>query len=716
MAIDLLVGALLLCSASVNLLALGAFWVTPSLRNGLANRFVVNLLIVNLVCCVVLAPSLLLNSITFDGAVVAPPPTEVTFSTPTTSHDLIIPSSYVRFAANDTDCVRYNNCTVMAATDEIQSEYIRDKYRFTQIRCWGLDFAAAVGALSVLLVVGDTWCAVTDPLRYHTRLSDKKAWIFVFLAWAIGIMFGVASAFRSDQTNLMNEPDDVYNAVFSYSYFTFAILLPFLMVCTMYWRIYNEARESGQRMRQNGSSPLLQSALNLAQVSAATAHTQVQQDKLQILNTGGILTGGLSNNLEDKVSSENVNIINVSCSNINNSDESEKEEAIVEPLIPKEMMNNNQNNDRVLTMNNYNSSSHFSERRASDSQQEQRNFHLSLDNKPFFKSDDNQNNILLTLTTSASTEQIRRNFSAKQLVIESLDARTEMRHATSTPNLHKLDKYDLHPRLVLPLPTVNVPPKALSYMTSIRHRLSNASSLFKYREESRAARISILVVVMFLVSYLPYGILVLMQGHNGFLEASDQSLLAIFAVVLANLSSPFIFAYRNKRVRRGIFRLLGVDKQKAQDRFQKFQNSTIRRKTSNFTNINRSTSRASTYSAASCKYLTVAPHATQVTLNGSYIVEIDKLSPCFEERSSYAGSPIMPSPVSIAPVHSPYKQTTVSLGNSLPQDEYKIKKSILKRVCDTSKMWGCNCVDNSSITKNNNNNIKKLNIKQPTPV
>lgn len=708
MAIDLLVGALLLCSASVNLLALGAFWVTPSLRNGLANRFVVNLLVVNLVCCVVLAPSLLLNSITFDAV---SPPITATLPTSTTT-DLIVPSSYVRYN-NDTDCVKFNNCSAPVATDEIQSEYIRDKYRFTQIRCWGLDFAAAVGALSVLLVVGDTWCAVTDPLRYHTRLSDKKAWIFVFLAWAIGIMFGVASAFRSDQTNLMDEPDDVYNAIFSYTYFTFAILLPFVMVCTMYWRIYSEARESGQRMRQNGSSPLLQSALNLAQVSAATAHTQVQQDKIQILNTGGI-TGALSNNLDDnKVSSENVNN-NVSSCNINNSDESEKEEAVVEPLIPKNHNNNNQNNDRVRINNNYNlnNTCQLNERRASDSQQqqEQRNFHLSLDNKPFFKSDDNQNNILLTLTTSTSTEQIRRNFSAKQLVIESLDTRSEMRHATSTPNLHKLDKYDLHPRLVLPLPTVNVPPKALSYMTSIRHRLSNASSLFKYREESRAARISILVVVMFLVSYLPYGILVLMQGHNDFLEASDQSLLAIFAVVLANLSSPFIFAYRNKRVRRGIFRLLGVDKQKAQDRFQKFQNSTIRRKTSNFTNINRSTSRASTYSAASCKYLTVAPHATAVTLNGSYIVEIDKLSPCFEERSSYTASP-MPSPVSIAPVHSPYKQTTINL--TAPLDECKInKKSILKRVCDTSKMWGCNCVDNSSISKSN----KKLNIKQPTPV
>ena len=119
---------------------------------------------------------------------------------------------------------------------------------------------------------------------------------------------------------------------------------------------------------------------------------------------------------------------------------------------------------------------------------------------------------------------------------------------------------------------MHVPPKALSYMTSIRHRLSNASSLFKYREESRAARISILVIIMFLVSYLPYGILVLMQGHVDLIIVSDQALLAIFTVVIANLSSPFIFAYRNKRVRRGVKRLLGIDK-KTNERLQKLTTS-----------------------------------------------------------------------------------------------------------------------------------------------
>lgn len=57
MPIDYLIGALIAAATVVNALALGAFWITPGLRTT-ANRFVINLLIVNLVGCVALTPSL----------------------------------------------------------------------------------------------------------------------------------------------------------------------------------------------------------------------------------------------------------------------------------------------------------------------------------------------------------------------------------------------------------------------------------------------------------------------------------------------------------------------------------------------------------------------------------------------------------------------------------------------------------------------------------
>lgn len=60
MAIDYIIGGLMLSSAAVNVLALGAFWISPGLRTT-ANRFVINLLVVNVVACIALVPALWLN-------------------------------------------------------------------------------------------------------------------------------------------------------------------------------------------------------------------------------------------------------------------------------------------------------------------------------------------------------------------------------------------------------------------------------------------------------------------------------------------------------------------------------------------------------------------------------------------------------------------------------------------------------------------------------
>ncbi|KXJ70599.1 hypothetical protein RP20_CCG023002 [Aedes albopictus] len=635
LAVDCLVGGLLLCSIGVNILALGAFWVTPSLRTT-ANRFVINLLIVNLVCCIILGPSLLLNAFTSKttastaqpSTVVVLAATTVSTSTTnataaTTSGNTGLPYATVVNATasdgssvnNQTDrIVKCLNATTTTTTIECDTILIRSgvniedvlhvktvrddvidlKLTLTKIRCWGLDLAVALGALSVLLVVGDTWCAITDPLRYHSRISELKAWAFIATTWLLGIAFGIASGFRGDQKNItlfnnritsaeaaaalesshlnnknltavhhdnglinhLNISEDLYNTIFSYTYFVIVILLPFALVCGMYWRIFSEARESGQRMRQNGSSPLLQSALNLAAVSAQKqAEKQAEQLRQQSDRDG---CDGLTMKIDKQIHYEDETI-------------------------------------------------------------------------------------------------------------------TEFDHIG---NHH-----------ILSLPAVHVPPKALSYMTSIRHRLSNASSLFKYREESRAARISILVIIMFLVSYLPYGVLVLMQGHVDLVLVSDQALLAIFTVVIANLSSPFIFAYRNKRVRRGVKRLLGIDK-KTNERLQKLTSSNTHFNNNNY-NANISFHQATpngtgagtgpdgadsfggqhhkshkvriaslSRSNSSCKYLT-PNHAAAVAVANGFIVEFERY----------------------------------------PSDELNSlciqKKSILKRVCDSSRKWGCNFATNS---------------------
>ncbi|KXJ73670.1 hypothetical protein RP20_CCG015280 [Aedes albopictus] len=758
LAVDCLVGGLLLCSIGVNILALGAFWVTPSLRTT-ANRFVINLLIVNLVCCIILGPSLLLNAFTSKttastaqpSTVVVLAATTVSTSTTnataaTTSGNTGLPYATVVNATasdgssvnNQTDrIVKCLNATTTTTTIECDTILIRSgvniedvlhvktvrddvidlKLTLTKIRCWGLDLAVALGALSVLLVVGDTWCAITDPLRYHSRISELKAWAFIATTWLLGIAFGIASGFRGDQKNItlfnnritsaeaaaalesshlnnknltavhhdnglinhLNISEDLYNTIFSYTYFVIVILLPFALVCGMYWRIFSEARESGQRMRQNGSSPLLQSALNLAAVSAQKqAEKQAEQLRQQSDRDG---CDGLTMKIDKQIHYEDETI---TVNSIQQNSSIKPKDVCLKPLLSPTPTPTHQckeiSEEKPAIVQIANSATAVELLSAPISRP-----------KPSMKQDRNHN-IMLTPPTEPQGK-IRRNHSAGRLVSfseQNQEIRPGLRQVHSTPNFQKLasQEFDhIGNHHILSLPAVHVPPKALSYMTSIRHRLSNASSLFKYREESRAARISILVIIMFLVSYLPYGVLVLMQGHVDLVLVSDQALLAIFTVVIANLSSPFIFAYRNKRVRRGVKRLLGIDK-KTNERLQKLTSSNTHFNNNNY-NANISFHQATpngtgagigpdgadsfggqhhkshkvriaslSRSNSSCKYLT-PNHAAAVAVANGFIVEFERY----------------------------------------PSDELNSlciqKKSILKRVCDSSRKWGCNFATNS---------------------
>lgn len=594
MALDILIGTILFISALVNVLALAAFWATPSLRTT-SNRFVINLLLANLIACIILAPTFFLNALN-DDVGIETDQTKTKTTTTTIIQNITECGNSSCFSEQEISIISEIEQETLEEADEEFIVNFMKKTDFNKIRCWGLDVAAAIGSLSVLLVVGDTWCAVTDPLRYHSRISSLKAWGFIAAIWFLGIIFGIGSAFRINKqyffdgnSSIINEiPEELYNQIYSTTYFIIIILIPFGLVCCMYWRIFAEARDNGLRMRQNGSSPLLQSSLNLT-------HSGVQQQYIQQQQQQSTNNGGLTMNIDKQYILE-------SCTR---------------PLLfatPTRLSNPNQ---------------------------------LEI---PKLQSDRNQN-ILLTISETNHNKEIRRNHSARHLFL--LDSptgelNTDLRHVQSTPDLNKkIQSLDVNSGPIQPLPSIHVPPKALSYMTSIRHRLSNASSLFKYREESRAARISILVVIMFLLSYLPYGILIILQERLIHLTPSTQALISIFTVLLANLSSPFIFAYRNKRVLRAIKRILGLNHNKTNERFEKNRSGTCR---TTIAKVKRSVSKASTYSVNSNRYLT--PNCANSNFKNTFILEIEK---CTDDESSFEES----------------------------------SKSFLKRICDTSRKWDC---------------------------
>lgn len=677
---DIFVGALLVFSGCINLLAIGAFWVTPSLRTT-ANRFVVNLLVVNFISCLILSPFAF----------------SVNESSPTTTPDAVQNASF-----NDNRNLTKADNNFTAALN--QTSIIEDGYSARKIenflmikyQSWSLDLVVALSVLSVLLVVMDTFIAVTDPLRYHSRISDLKAWFLIAFCWVFGISFGIASALRKHEeefflsSNLEKLVDNnVYNTMFLLTYFLAIIIIPFLLVILMYWRIYSEARESGQRMRQNGSSPLLQSALNLA--ATATAHQQqstiLTNPQCLLLVTSSPQTNKHPHNALNKQQTSD------SSSYFHQPNQSTAADGLTMKIDKQDyygVINNNNINQQInLNANNhlsYINNGAFSDTKTfllSSPPHELMPMLSTIDETSATsvapKSQQHQN-ILLTLTT-ACDPTMKRNHSAKHLLEEENMFIGDLRQVRSTPNLQK-QFYESSSELLshqqeqtLELPSsIQASPKALRYMTSLRHRLSNASSLFKYREEGRAARISILVVIMFLLTYFPFGLLSLIHGQDSILKESNITLLSILFVLLANVCSPIIFAYRNKRVRRGVRRLLGIDK-KTNERLEKL-NSLKRSCSSRIKNYRQNNLHKSlnlgfkgskannirrTQSFVTCKYLT-PPDASKIALNGSYS----------EDHH-----------------HHHHQQQQQKQHQNQNQNQNKEKKSILKIVCDSSRKFGC---------------------------
>ncbi|XP_055847732.1 uncharacterized protein LOC129913201 [Episyrphus balteatus] len=615
MAIDFVIFGLLLISFTINLLPLGAFWVTPALRTT-ANRFVINLLIINLIGCCILAPTLFLSGNMLATVEINEESVGIITKNKASEflpneqrdqmlqQDSVVETNFDRNVSKRSEktfqCNFTYNCQQLKIEDrsekivitEVNEKYLNDMIVDTRVkfrdnsrtlestiltRCWTIDLAAALGALSVLLVVGDTWMAVRDPLRYHSRISGVKSYILIAMTWVFGILFGLISALReiNFQCSAVIEKkiyilpgqievsgittSMIFNMVFACIYFIVIILLPFGFVCGMYWRIVSEAKENGVRMRQNGSSPLL--------------HNAVSGHRNSLTNTPSF--GGLHMKIDRKRCRRD-SIVRIA----------EAKKLTLPPLSePEECPSGEENSNNI--------------------------------SRP---------------VSSVSNSEIKRNYSVKQ--ISPLGQSSQdlidptFRQIQSTPNLQKyhqirresLNGFDptsnnyrniAHQSLQNPI-TNGGSPKSLSYMSSIRRRLSNASSLFKQREESRAARISILVVIMFLVSYLPYGLLVLLQGRvvENF---SHSTQLAVFMILLANLSSPFIFAYRNKQVRHGVTRLFGLDARSKEHRLQR-KGIFLRYGTKARISVRRSSSKVSAYSMNSCKYLTPILKHTNRTL------------------------------------------------------------------------------------------------------
>lgn len=94
--------------------------------------------------------------------------------------------------------------------------------------------------------------------------------------------------------------------------------------------------------------------------------------------------------------------------------------------------------------------------------------------------------------------------------------------------------------------------KSSNFMTALKYRISNAS-LFRYREETRAVKISVIIILMVLVCYIPYGVVLILNNFNFEIEIFNT--IALVHLSCASVLSPFLFAYRNRRIKREIYKI-----------------------------------------------------------------------------------------------------------------------------------------------------------------
>ena len=107
------------------------------------------------------------------------------------------------------------------------------------------------------------------------------------------------------------------------------------------------------------------------------------------------------------------------------------------------------------------------------------------------------------------------------------------------------------PPYKVPLHRVSSVRSTSSYINSLRYRISNGS-IFKYREETRAARISALVIVMGLICWTPYVVVLILRNLYNEANCVPQSFdtIVLSFLVLSTYVSPLLFGYRSKRVKR----------------------------------------------------------------------------------------------------------------------------------------------------------------------
>ncbi|XP_058799355.1 alpha-2B adrenergic receptor [Phymastichus coffea] len=534
---------LLFGSVLLNATLLIAFMRRPGLRT-ISNRFVMNLIASNLLAIFVLTSLLITNTCQLDAHTWTP-----------------------------SVCALSEGATALVTTSSI---------------------------LSVLLIGIDQYLAVVDPLRYRTRIDKLKCGLLILAVWLIALTFGSLASFNPqprglwklcspgtldetqsrDSTNVVEyqdkirepinesaeaafpashagEPDSAaikvsYGMVYALLYAVLGYLVPFATMCWIYVSIYMAARHNSERTRRTGSrpvltsgsfseesghrgpdSPSLEDVRRIPKISSLSSIDENSEATPSQAEPPVIFTVG-SQDHPAKVPSDRQPVaaaVADHCSgNGAASDESRKNS---QDLTYEEMMlgckhpYEYEDDDLVRSSDEEEEEEEEEEEQQQQQQQQQHRDHHEFE--PLSSGDRPAQGSVSVNFDLAESEHSRMLGTPAQpppiVTITPPGQKPAVPRAPSSKTTH-------------------------NYIHNLKHRISNGS-LFKYREETRAARISALVIVMGLICWTPYVYALLWRNLQSQTARSDKlDGLALGFLVLATYVSPLLFGYRSKRVKR----------------------------------------------------------------------------------------------------------------------------------------------------------------------
>ncbi|XP_037943063.1 uncharacterized protein LOC119675920 [Teleopsis dalmanni] len=282
MALDILIVGLILLSLGINILALGAFWITPSLRT-LSNRFTINLLCINTLGSIILLHNLLISNnmelkVTLNQnyfadlnfgiyqqyeAMIHQDNVMLNNSLPFNEYNKQIKNIDKLLKLNETISERYFKNWMNENLDIINWNDVP-----VYIQHWSLDVCAALGSLAFLLIVSNIWCAITDPLRYKGRITGDRVSKCIAFTWILSAIIAVVSYFTATPFKYNLFRDYIYtnfnlelftfnidlSKIYTVTYFFSISLLPFIFISYMCWKVSYEARNNDLRIRKTSAT------------------------------------------------------------------------------------------------------------------------------------------------------------------------------------------------------------------------------------------------------------------------------------------------------------------------------------------------------------------------------------------------------------------------------------------------------------------------------